>query len=143
MTDLNLKDEQNRQLINLISDEDIETIEEEVEFQIFKLVKKLKQMKTNEKSIVLSKTELKPDVPETESRIPETKDLTIEFHDNFIRSSATFSLVINTGCSVTQLIEQVQDKRKVIINIFWDLILFIRITTIHILKKGKVYHQIN
>ena len=47
MTDLNLKDEQNKQLIKLISDEDIEAIEEEVEFQIFKLVKKLKQKKTN------------------------------------------------------------------------------------------------
>ena len=45
MTDINLKDEHNEQLIKLITDEDIEAIEEELEFKIFKLAKSLKQKK--------------------------------------------------------------------------------------------------
>ena len=45
MTGLDLKDDACKRLIKLISDEDIEEIEDDIEFEVFKLVKSLKQEK--------------------------------------------------------------------------------------------------
>ena len=50
MADLDLKEEQNKQLIKLISDEDIEKVEEEIQFEVFKLAKKLKRKKITKSS---------------------------------------------------------------------------------------------
>jgi len=56
MADLNLKDEQSKKLIKLISDEDIDSIEEEIEFKVFRLAKSLKQ-KNITKTSLSSQTE--------------------------------------------------------------------------------------
>ena len=62
MRDLNLNDERNQEMIKLISDEDIETIEEELEFKIFKLTKRLKQKKITKSTAKLSKPVSQPAV---------------------------------------------------------------------------------
>ena len=43
MADLDLKEELNKQLIKLVSDEDIENIDTEIEFEVFQLAKSLKR----------------------------------------------------------------------------------------------------
>ena len=100
MADLDMKEEQNKQLIKLISEKDIESIEEEVEFKVFKLAKSLKRKKITKSS--------------SSSRLAKRpcRVITIAFHRNS-HPAPIFSFDVKACCSVDELIQQVQSKRNV------------------------------
>ena len=59
MTGLDLKDDACKRLIKLISDEDIEEIEDDIEFEVFKLVKSLKQEKIIKEGVLKGRVTFK------------------------------------------------------------------------------------
>ena len=112
MTDINLKDEQNQKMIKLICDEDIETIEEEVEFKIFKLAKSLKQKKITKSPAEQSKSAPQPVVQVSEPQ----KEIKINFYRLNLRDvslSHEFTFSIDTSTSVDHLIKQLTAKEIV------------------------------
>ena len=118
MRDLNLNDERNQEMIKLISDEDIETIEEELEFKIFKLTKRLKQKKITKLSANLPKSvSPKPANQAKPVQAPKPQsDVKIKFYDYNLSPGNfphIFTFSINTSTSVDQLIEQLEKKRRV------------------------------
>merc|ERR1712131_170011 len=99
MTKLNLRDEQNQQLIKLISDEDIDTIGEEMEFRLFQLAKGL-----NQKKITKSSVEALPT-----NQTPTTKTVVkINFKSDYF---PTFTFEVDTAKSVEDLILLLESKR--------------------------------
>ena len=72
MADLDLKEELNKQLVKLVSDEDIENIDTEIEFEVFQLAKKLKRKKVTKSSDKPAKKS-KLVVTEFEKQPSETK----------------------------------------------------------------------
>ena len=100
MADLDMKEEQNKQLIKLISEKDIESIEEEVEFKVFKLVKSLKRKK-------ITKSSSSSPLAKRPCRV-----ITIAIHRSNDPASR-FSFDVNACCTVDELIQQVQSKRNV------------------------------
>ena len=59
MTGLDLKDDACKRLIKLIPDEDIEEIEDDIEFEVFKLVKSLKQEKIIKEGVLKGRVTFK------------------------------------------------------------------------------------
>ena len=103
---LNLKDEQNKQLIKLVSDEEVESVEEEMEFKIFKLVKSLNQRKiTNPISSARQTSRL-------ETQSTQCKTVNINFHYDKC-TTKTHNFDVKTSISVAELFEQIQLRRTV------------------------------
>ena len=103
---LNLKDEQNKQLIKLVSDEEVESVEEEMEFKIFKLVKSLNQRKiTNPISSARQTSRL-------ETQSTQCKTVNINFHYDKC-TTKIFDFDVKTSISVAELFEQIQLRRTV------------------------------
>ena len=107
MTHLNLRDEQNKQLIKIVSNEDINSIEEEIEFKIFKLAKSL-----NQRKITKSTSSPKPVQKATQEQASRSdRTVMINFHcneDTDANYLTTFK--VNTSWSVDELIEQIKSK---------------------------------
>ena len=103
MADLNLRDETNKQLIKLISNDHIETIEEEIEFKLFKLAKKMKQDG-------LTKA-VGNQITQTTQLPTLAKDIKIRFQ--CFNATANFFMTINVGYSIEEMINQVNAKRLV------------------------------
>ena len=112
MADLDLKVEQNKQLVKLISDEDIEKIEEEIQFEVFKLVKKLKRKQITKSS----NSSLKRSSTGSQKATPG-KRVSLQFCVNYAHygnmENRAFVFDVKTDSTVDQLIEQLEAKRLV------------------------------
>ena len=129
MTDLDLKDSVYKQLIKLISDEDIEAIKIDIEFEVFKLVKTLKQEQiikscvSKGKEIFQKNSTLSKSAQRKNKRaitaaqailgIPG-KNVKVRFYPGgSVLGNPELTFNVKTVSTVDQLIEQLQAKRRV------------------------------
>ena len=120
MTKLNLKDEKNKQLIKLISDEDIETIEEELEFKIFKLAKSLNQNKITKPSVSSSNQAPKlvaQDMTTSQASMAK-KSIKLKVFNGYgrLNNRIYYTYEVNTTDSVEKLLGMVTKSRIVSIK---------------------------
>ena len=114
MVDLDLKVEQNEKLIKLISHEDIESIEEEIQFEVFKLAKKLKRKKITKSNISSLKRSSKFEAQQELLRTTPSKHVSVQFccnYESIMKIMMIFD--VNTGSTVDQLTERVKAERGV------------------------------
>ena len=129
MTDLDLKDGAYKQLIKLISDKDIEAIKVDIEFEVFRLVKNLKQeqiikgcvskgKKIFQNNSILSKSAQRKNkgaitAAQAILGIPG-KNVKVRFYPGgSVLGNPELTLNVKTVSTVDQLIEQLQAKRRV------------------------------
>ena len=113
MVDLDLKVEQNEKLIKLISDEDIESIEEEIQFEVFKLAKKLKRKKIIKSNISSLKRSSKFEAQHELLRTSPSKHVSIQFCCNTESIHIMMVFDVNTYSTVDLLTERVKAERHV------------------------------
>ena len=112
LVDLDLKVEQNEKLIKLISDEDIESIEEEIQFEVFKLAKKLKRKKITKSNISSLKRSSNFESQQELLRTTPSKHVSIQFCCNYESNRIMMIFDVNTGSTVDQLTERVKAERR-------------------------------
>ena len=113
LVDLDLKVEQNEKLIKLISDEDIESIEEEIQFEVFKLAKKLKRKKITKSNISSLKRSSKFEAQHELLRTSPSKHVSIQFCCNTESIHIMMVFDVNTYSTVDLLTERVKAERHV------------------------------
>ena len=107
MMDLNLQDKKNKEIVQLMTTKEGVEIDEEVEFKVFSLAKKLKNTGiTKPISQLTSKISSQQQNPFT------ARTVYINFHFNN-HHDVNFIIRINTRLSVDELIEQVFEQRQV------------------------------
>ena len=118
MMDLNLQNKRNKEIVKLITEDEGDHIDEEIEFKVFSLAKNLKKnqiinpVKPRRGTDVKSQTE-----PVNQSSISK-KTIKINFNQNR-NTYSDFSLEVDTELSMEELVKQIEERRVVrIISIF-------------------------
>ena len=120
MVDLDLTDEQSKQLIGLVPNENNEDLADEVEFRVFQLAKKLKKNQSTISSSTEENSQTKSEPP-TETDVQSTLSTTvkIKFYCRIsvalARGFNYFTLDVDMNSTVDQLIKKLNSKRLTIV----------------------------
>ena len=108
MMNLNLQDKKNKEIVQLVTTKEGVEIDEEVEFKVFSLAKKLKNTGiTKPTPLLTSEISSQP-----RNSFAPAPTVNINFHFNN-HHDVNFTIGVNTSLSVDELIDQVFAKRQV------------------------------